>query len=214
MNTNDKLKKSIILEVKNKDRVMYEDKKAKLEFYIISLWLLFLLVFFLTLDIPISFDKDSTFIGFQELFKRNIIPCIALVFLLYGTFLCKKYKYKIRGTMQLPIKITNIENINHEHLTFLATYIIPLICIDFSKPQNLVVFTLLLIIIGSIYIKTNLFYANPTLALLGYYIYQVETDCPNYPKAIFISCERLYKNDSVQYIQLDERILYVGSVKE
>lgn len=213
MNSEKSLKKSIILEVKEQGQIIYEDKKAKVEFYIISLWLLFLMMIIITADIPISFEEGSTFIGVKELAKRNIIPIVAFSFLVYGMILCRKYKYKFKGTMQLPIKITNIENINYEHLTFLTTYIIPLICIDITKPQYFIVFSLLLIIIGFIYVKTDLFYANPTLSLLGYYIYKVETDSADFPKAIFISCDKLCQDNSVQYIQLDEKIFYVGSVK-
>jgi len=188
-------------------------KRAKVEFYLISLCLLFLLIIILTVDIPISFEEGSTFIGFKELAKRNIVAIIAFAFLTYGMLLYKKYKYKFKGTMQLPIRITNIKNINYEHLTFLSTYIIPLVCLDFTKPRYFIVFTVLLIIIGLIYIKTDLFYANPTLSLLGFYIYKVETSHADFPNAIFISCDKLSKDSKVQYIQLDERIFYVGSVK-
>lgn len=207
------LKKSLVMKVSRQGQIVYEDVRAKIEFYIISLWLLFLLLIILTIDIPISLDSNSTFIGFSELAKRNIIPCIALGFLVYGMILCRKYKYKFKGTMQLPVKITNIQNINFEHLTFLTTYIIPLICFDFTKIQYFIVFTMLLIIIGCICVKTDLFYANPTLSLMGYYIYKVETNDVNMPNAIFISRDKLYKDCNVQYLQLDEKIFYVGSVR-
>lgn len=208
------MQKSIALKVKQGDKIVYEDKRAKAEFYIISLWLLFLLVIILTIDVPIYFASDSVFIGFKELFSRNKIPLIAMCFLFYGMILCYKYRYKFKGTMNLPTKIIHIKNINYEHLTFLTTYIIPLVCIDIKQPRYFFVFVILLVIIGCIYIKTDLFYANPTLALLGYYIYEVETTDPNCPKAVFISYGKLYENQSVQFIQLDEKIFYVGGIEK
>ena len=201
------------MKVSEQGQTLYEDKRAKIEFYIISLWLLFLLLIILTMDIPISFKPESTFIGLNELAKRNIIPIISFIFLVYGMVLCKKYKYKFKGTMQLPIKVIKVENINFEHLTFLTTYIIPLICFDFTKPQYFIVFILLLIVIGCICVKTDLFYANPTLSLLGYYIYKVHTNDEKIPNAIFISRDKLCNDCNVQYLQLDEKIFYVGSVK-
>lgn len=208
------MKKSIVVEIEREDKNVYEDIYAKVEFYIISLWLLFLLIIILTVDIPIYFGVDRIFIGFSELLKRNIIPLIALFLLFYGMVLCIKYKYKFRGTMQLPIKIKDIKNINYEHLTFLTTYIIPLICIDIREVRYLLVFITLIVSIGCIYIKTDLFYANPTLALLGYHIYKVETNHSKCPKSIFISHGKLYKGESVQYIQMDKNIFYVGRVKK
>ena len=47
------------------------DTTLKLHFYIMSLWLLFVLLFLLTVDIPISFSKDAHFIGVMPLLKRN-----------------------------------------------------------------------------------------------------------------------------------------------
>lgn len=72
------------------------------------------------------------------------------------------------------MKILKIEKINYEHLTFLATYIIPLITFDFEKERYVLVLAVLLIIMGVIYIKTDFFYANPSLALLGFNIYKVD----------------------------------------
>lgn len=207
------VKKSLLIEMKRDDKIIYEDKRAKVDFYIISLWLLFLLMIVITIDIPIFISKQSVFIGFKELLKRNIISLISLGFLVYGIVLYIKYKYKFKGTLQLPVKISKIENINFEHLTFLTTYIIPLICIDIRDLRYFLVFVVLLVAIGFIYIKTDLFYANPTLALLGYHIYKVETNSLDCPNAIFISHGKLDENQSVQYLQLDEKVFFVGGNK-
>lgn len=211
MNLGEEPKNSLIIQVKN-GKGVYQNKKAKIDFYIISLWLFFLLLIILTIDIPISFEKDSKFIGAEALVGRNIIPLICIGFLLYGFYLWRKYKYVFKGTPNLPVKITKVENINYEHLTFLTTYIIPLICFDFSNTRNFIVLAILLIVIGKIYIDTNLFYANPSLGLLGYNIYSCETDHPQYPKAIFISGDKLVVGDFVQYINLNEEVLFVGRI--
>lgn len=208
------MRKSILIQTKKGEECIYEDKRTKAEFYIISLWLLFFLMFILTIDIPISFEPENEFIGYYELFSRNGIASLSLVLLIYSMILCAKYKYKFKGTMQLPLKILKVENINYEHLTFLTTYIIPLICIDIKQLRYFIVFVILLVIIGCIYIKTNLFYANPTLALLGYYIYKVETNDQACPNAIFISNGKLSENQNVQYIKLDKKIFYVGRVNK
>ena len=36
-----------------------DDLRLKIQFYVLSLWLLFVLVFLLSVDIPISFDKET-----------------------------------------------------------------------------------------------------------------------------------------------------------
>lgn len=212
MQLNNNPKTSFIIQTRDNKGVQ-QNKKAKREFYIISLWLFFVLLFILTVDIPICFSIDAKFIGMRELISRNIIAIICIIFIVYGFILWCKYKYLFKGTPGLPVKIDNVENINYEHLTFLTTYIIPLICFDFKNIRNFFVLALLLIIIGKIYIETDLFYANPTLALLGYHIYTCETDHEDYANVTFISADKLRDGDAVQYIHLDEKVLFVGRIR-
>jgi hypothetical protein len=70
-----------------------------------------------------------------------------------------------------------------------------------------VVTILLLIIIGAIFVKTNLFYKNPTLALLGYKLYKVDTEKDN--GLIFISKQNLKKGDKVHHIPLSDNVYFV-----
>ena len=111
----------------------------------------------------------------------------------------------------MPFTITKIENINYEHLTFLTTYIVPLVCFNFVAVRYQFVLLVLLVVICAIYIKTDLFYANPTLALLGFKIYKIEGNFEDgiRENIILISKDNLEKNKRCDYIKLDERIYYV-----
>jgi hypothetical protein len=78
----------------------------------------------------------------------------------------------------------------------------------------MMVLGLLLIVMGIIYIKTDLFYANPSLALLGYHIYQADGSFKNGDRhgVVLICRGRLSRGEKVEYIRLDERIYYVKKV--
>ena len=146
-----------------------------------------------------------------ELLKNNIVPLICFLFLLYGIYAYWSFKYDTKQTTELPFQIKKIEGVNYEHLTFLATYVIPLITFDFEKSRYIIVLSMLLIVMCIIYIKTDLFYANPSLALLGFHIYKVDGEFINAEMRegiIIITRRRLNKNDRVRYIKLDERIYY------
>jgi hypothetical protein len=73
--------------------------------------------------------------------------------------------------------------------------------------RDLIITILLIIIIGAIFIKTNLFYKNPTLALLGYKLYKVDTEKSS--NLIFVSKEVLNLGDSVHYIYLHNNVYFV-----
>lgn len=177
----------------------------KIELYIVSLWLLFLLIIVNRTQIEICWGCN--FIGFKQLFLDNIIPTIALSLFLLGFIFYFRFRYAINGTALLPIKIKKIENSNYEHLTFLTTYIIPLICFDLSQTRYAIDLLILLIIIGAIYVKTNMFYANPTLALLGYNVYKVETSQGE--NVIYISRDKLELNNWVSSLMLDQKTYFV-----
>jgi hypothetical protein len=119
-------------------------------------------------------------------------------------------KHDLRSSLKNPITITNVENINYEHLTFLTTYIIPLVCFDLSKTRYVAVMAILLVIIGAIYVKTNLFYANPSLALLGYQIYKVKGKFIGNEESevVVITRQKLVSSDKIQYLMLDDRTYY------
>lgn len=187
----------------------------KVELYIISLWLLFLLIIVITIDVPIYFGNDWEFIGIRILFINNIIPLVSLVLLFIGLIFISRFKYKLAGSNKTPFEITKIENLNYEHLTFLSTYIVPLIAFDLSKIKYIVVLLILLITIGGIYIKTDMFHANPSLALIGYHIYRIDGNFRTGVRKniIVISREKLSLSMKVSYKELNDKIYYGRVVK-
>lgn len=123
----------------------------KFELYILSLWLLFFLIIVVTVDIPFCFGENCHFIGWVSLLSNNVIPLISLAFLLLGAFYYFRFDYRISGSKKLPVRIEKIEDLNYEHLTFLTTYIIPLICFNLTSTRYIFALFFLLVIIGIIY---------------------------------------------------------------
>jgi hypothetical protein len=190
--------------------------RRKVGLYVISLWLLFLLVIIITIKIPFCWGDNCHFIGIYQFNAGIVIPLICLFFLLWGIYEFKRFKFDIEGSTNIPFKLIKVESINYEHLTFLATYIIPLVTFDFESVRYLIVLTLLLVFMGIIYIKTDLFYANPSLALLGFHIYKADGLFKNNDtreNIIIITRSKLNKTERVSYIKLDERIYYGAIVK-
>jgi len=107
--------------------------RRKIDLYIISLGLLFVFFIIMTISIPICMGENCSFIGFQELLKNNILPLISILFLIYCFFAYKRFNYELNGSTDIPFKIKKIKSINYEHLTFLATYVVPLISFDFDS---------------------------------------------------------------------------------
>lgn len=188
----------------------------KVHLYVLSLALLFVFFIILNIKVPFCFTDGCNFVGFKKLAIANVISIISILVLLWSVYGYWSFKHAIKGTLDIPFKIKKIESANYEHLTFLATYVIPLISFDFSQERQIIVLLLLLIIMGIIYIKTDLFYANPSLALLGFHIYKADgefkSNIGTREDIILITREKLIVDTRVKYIKLDDRIFYVQKV--
>lgn len=189
-------------------------RKANL--YVLSLALLFFFFIVLTGKLPdgqLPLNECATWIAIG---KANPISIISLTLIFYCFYAYKKFDFDLNGAPDIPFEIKKIEGINYEHLTFLATYVVPLISFNFESGRHMVVLVLLLIVMGAIYIKTDLFYANPSLALLGFHIYRADGNFKSGDRSgiILVSRGRIGVGQRVLYIKLDERIYYVKGVTE
>lgn len=186
----------------------------KIKLYIMSLMLLFLLIFLLTIYIPLPFLPNYQPLGSEQLLLRNILPIIAIIMIIIGFMFMFSVEYKVKGTTNPPHKITKIKNENYEYLTFLTTYIIPLICIDLTSLRYIIILLILLTVIGYIFVKMDLYYGNPTLALLGYRLYKIDVEQLNYNSGIIIITRDIVAiGSSIEWIELSSNVWFVKECK-
>lgn len=180
----------------------------KIGLFIISIWFLFLLLFINKVQLPANYYEVSIWC----ICKMNFIPIVCLTFMIIGLVYYRVFNYTIfKAAPDLPITITEIKNMNFHTLSFLITYVIPLLCFDLDfnldKERHLLMFFLVLLLIGIIYIRTNIFYTNPTLAIFGFRIYEITTS--DNKQMIAISKGSLQVNDNIFPKLIDENIYFV-----
>lgn len=181
----------------------------KIKLYIISLGFLFILLFIN--KIPYCFIGECNFVGFYKLFTEHVVATFCLVFITLGTYFYWRFNYKfVKGATTLPKTIKRVEDLNFETLSFFITYVIPLMCFDLDfnldAGRNFLMLILVLILIGWIYVKTNIFYTNPTLAILGYRIYKIDTETTQ--NIVVIVKEKLKEGDNIYTKLIDENIYF------
>lgn len=185
----------------------YVQLELKIKLYIMSLWLLFVLIFLLTIDIPKCFWKSNGTLKWLVLLQSNWLPILSFIMIIVGIYTARNIQRKWAGVCNPPITIKTIKNENYEYLTFLTTYIIPLICIDLKNIRYIIVLFVLLLLIGYIFIRMNLYYGNPTLALMGYRLYRAEIEeCNVTDDIILISKNNLVKKKAIKWIEIDENV--------
>ena len=186
----------------------------KIQFYLISLIVLFALVILITVDFPSC--KDTTLMTwFKRLITNNILSDVLFVLILIGFVSLERIKYNWKGVTWPACTITKIKNENYEYLAFLMTYIIPLACIDFENVRYVIVFFIVLLLIGFIFIKGDLYYGNPTLAIFGYHLYRVSVAELDYEEdLILISKDKLTLNDNIEWIEIGEYVWVAKKCKK
>jgi len=188
-----------------------KDIRRKIDLYILSLGLLFVFFLIIATKPPVNPFRASELESWEMLVMSNLPSIASLFFLFYCLFAYCKLDFDLKGATEIPFEISKLENINYEHLTFLATYVVPLISFNFENNRQLIVLALLLVVMGIIYVKTDLFYTNPSLSLIGFRIYRANGHFKDgeRERIILICRGQLAEKQKVSYIRMDDRIYYV-----
>ena len=185
----------------------------KLSLYLISLWILFFMLIVLKLDIS-TFPFKLRLADIGEFLYRNSVSGIRFVFILLGGVGYWWFKDSLNNAKQLPVEIRECESINYENLSFLATYIIPLVCFPMETDREVFVMFSVIVIIGCIFVKTDLYYTNPSLILLGFNVYRVRTNSgKEFRQGIAIIKGKLKKGDNIKYLPLSDNVYFGRVVK-
>lgn len=145
----------------------------KLSLYCISLWILMLMLIVFKIDVSKMSIKPSLY-ECLEFIKKNIFSCICLGIIIFGMIGFVYFRDCLKNAKELPVEVEECESVNYENLSFLATYVIPLVCFPMKTAREIFVLFGVIVIIGCIFVKTNMYYTNPSLVLLGFNIYSVK----------------------------------------
>jgi hypothetical protein len=156
------------------------------------------------INFPICFDADCHYIGTKVLVSTNVLPIISFILIAVVVVCYFRFKYRLQSNVGLPVIAKKVEDLSYEHLTFLTTYIVPLICFNLDNVRYIIALFILLIVIGQIYVKTDKFYANPTLAILGFRLYKVEVDGVS---KVLITTHRIVESDKIVFSTIDEKFV-------
>lgn len=152
---------------------------AKMLLYNLSLVPLYVLFIIKKFDIT-GFECIIQEYANLELYKvlllNNISSLTLIVLIFFSMIAFKKLISEVNSGYGLPETFNQIKNIDFNHLTFIATYILPLLAFTLDNIRDMIFMIALLIFIGAIYIKTNLYYLSPVFILFGIKIYSAISD--------------------------------------
>lgn len=75
-----------------------------------------------------------------------------------------------------PLIIYELERPDDTIISYMMTYIIPIVTTNFVNRGEIIVNIILFLLIGYLYIRLNLLYLNPLWSIFGYLSYRVNSD--------------------------------------
>ena len=98
----------------------------KVGMYLLSLWLLLVLIFVNKIDIDLCFTcKFASWAELGAIAAKNYLPLLCVGVLIVSLAFYAVFARIILGAKDGPFKVIEIEDKSADHLVFLATYVIP-----------------------------------------------------------------------------------------
>jgi hypothetical protein len=191
--------------------------KRKIDLYIFSLGILFIAFIIILLTFPRNSELLKNSEWWLELLQTNPVPICCFLLLLYGTWAYMRFDFIIKGTTDLPRQCPRVTKMDYESMTFVLTIVLPFVSINVASLRHLIVTILLLIIIGIVCIRTNLLYTNPSLALLGFFVYRINEYSVEWGESseiILISRGKIETGQLLHRLALDKHVFYVYRRKQ
>lgn len=117
-------------------------------------------------------DRYDTFSELKNcgnlIFITLMIACIVISFVSLF-MLIKSEGYK-------QLEITNVERPNDTIISYMMTYIIPILTADYINDGEIMINLILFLLIGYLYVRLNLLYLNPLWSMFGYMSYRANTN--------------------------------------
>lgn len=185
-----------------------------------SMELIFILVFIKAIDLPIYIGSDWEFIGWYMLKEcicefRNVIAILCFFCVIWSEAAYQIFKHQLKGSpTTIADTFRNVKNKDVEYLSLLLT-ILTVVCFDFSSLRDILIFVIVFVLYWIITIHTDLFATNPLLRCRGMHLYSATADNIK-DEVMFLSFEDLKPSQNVnrQYKVISKHVYVLYTHKD
>ena len=108
----------------------------------------------------------------HPLFITFLLEIFCLLWVIYSIYGIKKFTVSQRAEfISEGESLINIEKLSDSGVTFFMTYVLPMAMDDLNTIRGIIVFIILITMLFALMWKTNLYYQNPVLTILGYEVF-------------------------------------------
>ncbi len=74
------------------------------------------------------------------------------------------------------VTVVKVESRDSEMTSYIVTYLLPFLVVSFNDPATTVSLAIMLGVIAIVYVQSNLIHINPLLNVLGFHLFEAETE--------------------------------------
>lgn len=115
------------------------------------------------------------------------------------------YFRQVKRLAPIRITVTGFQRLDAEAMSYIVTYVIPFLAIPFSGWEQGVALSIFFVVLGILYVNSNMIHINPMLNLAGYHLYEVVLEGGGIQA--LISRRRIVRGASLSVVRLGEDIL-------
>lgn len=136
-------------------------------------------------------------------------PLIFVVLSIIGIFTIWYFKNQMKIGNELSNSSESIRRMDYEHLTFLATFILPIFTVNLETEKDLLILFVILSFMGFVYIKSEMYYLNPVFLIFGWYLYKIKRDNS---EVMALSTFKLDEDYNFIERKIDENLIFIQKV--
>src|SRR5229473_497247 len=108
--------------------------------------------------------------------------------------------------------VTALQSRDGEVMGYIASYLIPFVAIPFGGWQQGVALLIFVIVLGIVYVNSNMIHINPMLNLMGYHLYEIIVEHSERPHAL-ITHQHIALGDTIHIIDIGDGVFLEKGVK-
>jgi hypothetical protein len=159
------------------------------------------LLLFLSSYFPLALIFFVLFIGSH---RDAAIATLSLgVIGLFGMYLYLRMASRLAP---IQVKVVALQRLDAEAMSYIVTYVIPFVAIPFGAWQQGVALVIFFVVLGILYVNSNMIHINPMLNLAGYHLFEVSLDDGS-TRALITRRRRINRDAVLAVVKLGDDIL-------
>jgi hypothetical protein len=115
------------------------------------------------------------------------------------------YLRKAQNLGGIQLKITGFHRRDAEAMAYIVTYIIPFLVIPFHGWKEGIALSIFFVVLGILYVNSNMIHINPMLNLFGYHLYEVTAEDGGVHS--LLARRSIRHRETVEVVKLGDEIL-------